>query len=255
MTTKKLVIKQIILLVIALSACLFLGSIDADSVFGNYIFEIETMYQALFYLFFVILIIFYAPLAFLFILHIRQGEKTDNLHKFFRIANWFVIILLFALFFMCLYWLFRTRYYIGEEFLWRGDPLYYLKGLLSSVPFLAVASLFFWTNKVNKSLASEIKDKKHFGMRPAHYPTKKELEQKMWYRILKVLSIIFYIIFYIVILFEFGVFKEVELDVIIVGSMLLFLTSILFYILIILLLEEAIFYIIYGKEKTKSQDS
>lgn len=238
MIIEKIVIKQIILLVGALFVSIFLGSMNISSFdmigfapeFTDGIYAI--LYGIILFCPLVIIIIFYTPLACLYLMRMWSKKKTDNLHKFFRTINWIVIVLLCALFFLCISLLFAP--FFDKHFFWYRNLCYYFfQIIIFSLAILATAMLFLWTNKTNKFLAKEIKDKEHFEIKHPYCLTTKELKQKKWYKILKVADAIVAIAIYALLLFKIGIF---ELKIIIALS----LPPIFFYVSTILLLEEII---------------
>jgi len=158
MITKKLITKQTLLLTLALTACLIL----------SFYYEGFSIILA------TILILFYLPLGAVYFIRIKKKASTQSLSKTFRIANWIAIILLLLYFFRGAYevlykfssselevtvwqaiW-FHIRYYFSWGYL--SDPEYGLiddlKELLVYVPYLIVPFLFYWVNRLNKSLIS-----------------------------------------------------------------------------------------------------
>ena len=158
MTTKKLITKQSLLLVLVLTAC----------------FILSFYYEGFSFILAAITILFYLPLGAMYLIRIKKGMPSQSLSKTFRIANWIAIILLLLYFFRGVYevlylfssseleatvwqtlW-FHIRYYFSWGYFIGRDSglLADLKDLIVYLPYLVVPLVFYWLNRTNKSLIS-----------------------------------------------------------------------------------------------------
>jgi len=120
----------IILTIITLLICFAFGYTGYAEFYDSYILNI--LFEYFFVLAWAITLVFYLPLFLICLIRKKKNHSIENLKKFFKAVNWFVII---------------TTLAFG---LWQmfGVGAYQQEGLLPLLPFLIIPVLFYWVNRL-----------------------------------------------------------------------------------------------------------